>query len=219
MTTNAHAAGIRRDIDRLVPAGWVWQGACPANNEFWGCDIHEESIDWLSENLAPMRGGVCGHEPGVPLASGSVDLIWASSVFTHLTDHWSGWLLELHRLLGEGGILVAAFLGDAMAQPVFGEECDDDRIGMNVSAYDESFDAGGPNVLMSPWWIQAHWGRAFDILASSRRASPASPAAGRASSSRARSSRRRSSPRTTSSPSRSSSSPARPPCSSARSSG
>lgn len=164
MTTNAHAAGIRRDIDRLVPAGWVWQGACPANNEFWGCDIHEESIDWLSENLAPMRGGVCGHEPGVPLASGSVDLIWASSVFTHLTDHWSGWLLELHRLLGEGGILVAAFLGDAMAQPVFGEECDDDRIGMNVSAYDESFDAGGPNVLMSPWWIQAHWGRAFDIL-------------------------------------------------------
>ncbi len=111
-----------------------------------------------------MRGVVCGHAPGLPLANGSLDLIWASSVFTHLTDHWSGWLLELHRLLDEGGILIATFLGDAMAQPVFGEPWDDERIGMNVSAYEESFDVGGPNVLMSPWWICAHWGRAFDIL-------------------------------------------------------
>jgi SAM-dependent methyltransferase len=181
-TFEAIGAGIRRDVDRLLPADWVWEGKrvldfgsgagralrhfhdLVPHNEFWGCDIHEESIDWLNENLAPMRGVVCGHEPGVPLANGSVDLIWASSVFTHLTDHWSGWLLELHRLLGEGGILIATFLGDAMAQPVFGEEWDDDRIGMNVSAYNESFDVGGPNVLMSPWWIQARWGRAFDIL-------------------------------------------------------
>jgi SAM-dependent methyltransferase len=181
-TFEAIGAGIRRDIDRLLPADWVWEGKrvldfgsgagralrhfhdLVPQNEFWGCDIHEESIDWLNENLAPMRGVVCGHEPGVPLADGSVDLIWASSVFTHLTDHWSGWLLEHHRLLAEGGILIATFLGDAMAQPVFGEEWNDDRIGMNVSAYNESFDVGGPNVLMSPWWIQAHWGRAFDIL-------------------------------------------------------
>jgi SAM-dependent methyltransferase len=181
-TFEAIGAGIRRDIDRLVPAGWVWEGKrvldfgsgagralrhfhdLVPHNEFWGCDIHEESIDWLNEHLAPMRGVVCGAEPGLPLDNGSLDLIWASSVFTHLTDHWSGWLLECHRLLDEGGILVATFLGDAMAEPVFNEAWDDERIGMNVSAYDESFDVGGPNVLMSPWWIQAHWGRAFEIL-------------------------------------------------------
>ena len=175
-------AAIRREVDRLLPADWAWgakraldfgSGAGRAlrhfadladDNEFWGCDIHGESIDWLNEHLAPMRGVVCSHAPGLPLDDGAVDLVWATSVFTHLTDHWSGWLLELHRLLAPGGILIATFLGEAMSHPIAGEEWDADRVGMNVTAYDESFDVGGPNVLMSPWWIAARWGRAFDIL-------------------------------------------------------
>jgi hypothetical protein len=27
------------------------------------------------------------------------------------------------------------------------------------------WDLGGPITLHSPWWLRAHWGRAFDILA------------------------------------------------------
>lgn len=175
-------AAIRREVDRLLPADWVWEGKraldfgsgagralrhfhdLVPHNEFWGCDIHAESIDWLNENLAPMRGVVCSHAPGLPLDSGSFELIWATSVFTHLTDHWSGWLLELHRLLAPGGVLIATFLGEAMSDAIAGEPWDDRRVGMNVTAYDESFDVGGPNVLMSPWWIDARWSRAFDIL-------------------------------------------------------
>jgi SAM-dependent methyltransferase len=175
-------AAIRREVDRLLPSDWVWEGKrvldfgsgagralrhfhdLVPHNTFWGCDIHGESIDWLNEQLAPMRGVVCGDEPGLPLEDGSLDLVWATSVFTHLTDRWSGWLLELHRLLAPGGILIATFLGDAMSDAIANEPWDDARVGMNVTAYDESFDVGGPNVLMSPWWICARWGRAFDIL-------------------------------------------------------
>jgi SAM-dependent methyltransferase len=175
-------AAIRREVDRLLPSDWVWEGKraldfgagagrglrhfhdLVPHNEFWGCDIHDESIDWLNEHLAPMRGAVCGHAPGLALEDESVDLIWATSVFTHLTDHWSGWLVELHRMLAPGGILIATFLGEAMSEAIANEPWDEARVGMHVTAYDESFDVGGPNVLMSPWWIAARWGRAFDIL-------------------------------------------------------
>jgi SAM-dependent methyltransferase len=175
-------AGLRDEVQRLLPADWVWEGKraldfgsgagrvlrhfhdLVPHNEFWGCDIHRESIEWLEANLAPMRGVTCTHAPGLPLADGSFDLIWATSVFTHLTDHWSGWLLELHRLLAPGGVLIATFLGEAMSEAIASEPWDDARVGMNVTAYDESFDVGGPNVLMSPWWIDARWSRAFEIL-------------------------------------------------------
>jgi hypothetical protein len=38
------------------------------------------------------------------------------------------------------------------------------RAGMTVTALGESFDAGGPTVVASPWWTCARWRRAFDIL-------------------------------------------------------
>jgi hypothetical protein len=31
-------------------------------------------------------------------------------VFTHITEHWSAWLLELRRVLKPDGLLLASFL-------------------------------------------------------------------------------------------------------------
>jgi len=45
---------------------------------------------------------------------GERDLVWSVSVFTHLTDHWAGWLAELHRVLAPGGLAIVSFLGGAM---------------------------------------------------------------------------------------------------------
>jgi SAM-dependent methyltransferase len=175
-------AMIRCEIDRLLPADWAWEGKCALDfgsgagrvlrhfgdlvphNTFWGCDAHGEAIDVLNEHLAPMRGLRCERAPGLPLEDGSLDLVWVTSVFTHLTDHWAGWLRELHRLLAPGGYLIAACLGDDMRQAVADAPWDAARAGMTVSAHDESFDAGGPKVLASPWWTCARWRRAFDIL-------------------------------------------------------
>ena len=85
-------------------------------------------------------------------------------MFTHLTDTWSAWLLELHRILKPKGILIASFMGEGMSEILANEPWDDSRIGMNVLGPGMSWEAGGPMVLHSPWWIEAHWGRAFDIL-------------------------------------------------------
>ncbi len=137
-----------------------------AGAEFWGTDIDADSITWLQQNLSPplhaMRNGV---DPPLGLEYSSFDLAWALSVFTHLTENSLPWLLELHKLLKPGGLLIASYMGRLNGEVFTGEPWDEDRVGMNVLRPDQGWDDGGPMVLMSEWWIRAHWGRAFEILA------------------------------------------------------
>ncbi|HXA53921.1 MAG TPA: class I SAM-dependent methyltransferase [Solirubrobacteraceae bacterium] len=132
--------------------------------EFIGCDIDEPSINWLREHFSPpLNVFVCDEEPGLPLPDRSVDLVLAMSVFTHLTDHWAGWLLEIHRVLRPGGRFVCTYLGRGMSESIAGEAWNPDRIGMNVLRPWQSWDSGGPSVQHSEWWLRAHWGRAFEF--------------------------------------------------------
>ena len=133
--------------------------------EVWGCDIQEPQIEWLREHLSPpLRVFVNGTEPPLPGIPGDFfDLITAASVFTHITDAWARWIVEMHRVLKPGGLLVASFLGNGMSQPIAQEPWDEDRVGMNVLRQWQGWEAGGPSVLHSPWWLRAHWGRALEI--------------------------------------------------------
>ncbi|MBV9363211.1 MAG: class I SAM-dependent methyltransferase, partial [Solirubrobacterales bacterium] len=45
-------------------------------------------------------------------AEGYFDLIFAWSVYTHITDRWAEWLLEHHRVLADDGLLFASFIGE-----------------------------------------------------------------------------------------------------------
>ena len=164
-----------------LPPGWTWPGkrvldfGCGAGRtlrhfsseagaaELWGCDIDAASIEWLNANL-PVRGFVNRERPPLELEDDSFDLVYAMSVFSHITDEWSAWLLELHRVLAPDGVLIASFLGAGMSEAIAGAPWDEDRIGMNVLHAGQGWDRGGPSVLLSPWWIREHWGRAFDIL-------------------------------------------------------
>jgi SAM-dependent methyltransferase len=173
----------RSAIVSLLPDDWSWEGARVLDfgagagrtlrhfldeaevATFWACDIDRESVKWLEENLSPpIRAFVSGEKPPLPLNARSIDLIYAVSVFTHLTDAWSSWMLELHRLLTDSGLLLVTFIGPGAARHVADEPWDPDRIGMTVLRPGQSWDLGGPMVLHSPWWIEAHWGRAFDVL-------------------------------------------------------
>jgi SAM-dependent methyltransferase len=173
----------RASIVSLLPDEWEWRGkhvldfGCGAGRTlrhfvreaedatFWACDIDRESIEWVQENLSPpFRAFVNDQTPPLPLADGSLDLVYAVSVFTHLTDTWSRWLLELHRALNDSGLLITTFIGPAAARHVTDEPWEANRIGMNVLRPGQTWDLGGPMVLHSPWWIEAHWGRAFEIL-------------------------------------------------------
>lgn len=174
---SAHA-----EILDILPPGWDFEGkrvldfGCGAGRvlrqfaseaevaAMVGCDIDGPSVDWLNANLSPPFSAVRNEErPPLPWADRSFDLILAISVFTHITDQWSAWLCELHRLLDHGGLLAATFLGPGMSELIAREPWNEDLIGMNSLKPGLTWDRGGPCVLHSPWWIREHWGRAFEI--------------------------------------------------------
>jgi SAM-dependent methyltransferase len=180
----AVGAQLRSVVDEALPDGWDWAGKRildfgagsgrtlrhfadeAVHARFEACDIDAAAIEWLNANLdPPFQGFVNDPSPPLDRAAGSYDLVYAFSVFTHITDAWAAWLLELHRVLSPDGLLIASFLGEGMSQAIAGEPWIPERIGMNVLSAHQGWDAGGPSVLMSPWWIREHWGRAFEIVA------------------------------------------------------
>jgi SAM-dependent methyltransferase len=167
----------------LLPDDWSWTGkrvldfGCGPGRtlqefrgeareaEFWGVDIDAASIERVQRNLSPPFTGMrCAEDPPLGLEDGSFDLAWAISVFTHLTDNSLAWLLELHRLLKPGGLLIATYMGRWTSELMAGEPWDEDRVGMNVLRRNADRDEGTPMVLISDWWLRAHWGRAFEVL-------------------------------------------------------
>jgi SAM-dependent methyltransferase len=174
-------AAVRARIESCLPPEWTFGGkraldfGCGSARvlrhfldeaelaELWGCDIDGPSIDWVRANLSPpLRCFQNDVKPPLPIEDGYFDLIWATSVFTHI-DRWSAWLLELHRVLAPDGLLIASFLGEGMWEALVGEPYREDEVGMTVLRHWETSD-GGPDVLHSEWWLRAHWGRAFEIL-------------------------------------------------------
>ena len=157
----------RRVLDFGCGSGKVMRHflAEAARCELLGCDIDERSIDWINAELRPpLSAFVNGEAPPLDQPSESFDLIWSVSVFTHLTDHWAGWLAELHRVLKPGGLAIVSFLGGAMYEVWNDEKWQPDRIGMTVLNHGQDWELGGPTVFHSPWWLREHWGRAFDIV-------------------------------------------------------
>jgi SAM-dependent methyltransferase len=132
--------------------------------EFWGCDIDVPSIEWAQAHLSPpFHFFVCDETPPLDQPDSTFDLVYAMSVFTHITDHWSSWIAELHRVMRPGGVAIISILGPSMAQAILDRDWDD-RIGMAVADLHKGWEIGGPSVFLSEWWIREHWGRAFEIL-------------------------------------------------------
>jgi SAM-dependent methyltransferase len=103
-------------------------------------------------------------EPPLSFAPETFDLVYALSVLTHIDHNWAGWLLELHRVLVPGGLLVATIMSEGMCEAVSGEPWDEAQVGMNVYECGQPWALGGPMVLHSPWWIREHWGRLFEVV-------------------------------------------------------
>ena len=173
----------RQMLDDTLGPDWTWEGkrvldfGCGVGRvlrhflpeteraEFYGCDLDTPSVAWLQQNFSPPYTIFeSGEKAGLPQEDGFFDLIYAFSVYTHFTDNWAEWLLEHHRVLADGGILFATFLGEGMLEEMTGEKWDEDRIGMNYLLPGFPWDKGGPLAFNSPWWIRAHWGRAFEIV-------------------------------------------------------
>lgn len=80
-----------------------------ADLEIHGCDVDAEAIKWCGENLRPGRFSTIAPMPPTPWRDGSFDVVFACSVFTHLSrDVQVAWLEEIKRILAPGGLLLAS---------------------------------------------------------------------------------------------------------------
>jgi SAM-dependent methyltransferase len=81
----------------------------------YGCDYNPVLVAWCMANLPHVRALHNELEPPTPYLSGSFDLIYALSVFSHLDEQRQRvWLDEFQRLLRPGGLLVLSVLGEKL---------------------------------------------------------------------------------------------------------
>jgi SAM-dependent methyltransferase len=77
-----------------------------------GCDPNGSAIAWAAENLPGIEFFVNGDAPPLPLADGSLDLIYAISIWSHFAPELGlRWFEEMRRLIRPGGHLVCTTHG------------------------------------------------------------------------------------------------------------
>jgi SAM-dependent methyltransferase len=107
-------AGCERVLDFGCGCGrtLLWFREAAGGTRFHGTDLDEEAIAWARENLPFASFGANGAMPPLEYPDGHFDLVYALSVFTHLSEEQQTlWMDELHRVLRPGGIALLTFLG------------------------------------------------------------------------------------------------------------
>jgi SAM-dependent methyltransferase len=119
---------VTDDLLRALQSGWVrvpeegkvldfgcgpgrvitWLQQQRKDLQFYGTDIDAEAIDWAQRNLSAMATFDCNRTmPPLDYESGTFDLIYSISIFTHLPeDMQTAWLAELKRITKPGGYLI-----------------------------------------------------------------------------------------------------------------
>ncbi|MFM9958124.1 MAG: methyltransferase domain-containing protein [Phycisphaerales bacterium] len=139
---------------------------------FWGCDIDATSTQWAATHLSPplkiFRSGLM---PPLPFESGSMDLIYAISVFTHIAEHWDTWLMELRRVVRPGGYVFVS-INDERVWDLCGRQpnCYVARLSPRLdfaSPMRDDFIAQGSGPHAQSFWstqgVRRRWAFAFDV--------------------------------------------------------
>lgn len=80
---------------------------------FFGSDYNPRGVEWGRQHLGFVSLRTNLLTPPLEFETGSFDLCYAISVFTHLPENLQGaWLRELHRVIRPGGILIVTLSGE-----------------------------------------------------------------------------------------------------------
>jgi cyclopropane fatty-acyl-phospholipid synthase-like methyltransferase len=93
-----------------------WLAASVDDAALYGTDIDEEAIDWCAKSVLGASFAVNAGRPPLAYPDASFDLVYAVSVFTHLTESLQlDWLSELRRVTAPGGLVVVTVRGTSYA--------------------------------------------------------------------------------------------------------
>jgi SAM-dependent methyltransferase len=104
-----------------------------AGSSLHGCDYNPHLVSWCAEALPFAEFRENGLEPDLPYERGSIDLVYAISIFTHLDEPLQlPWMAELERVLRPGGLLVLTVMGpgrlDAQRRPEVADRIREGRL-------------------------------------------------------------------------------------------
>jgi SAM-dependent methyltransferase len=107
ITTHVPLQGNESILDFGCGCGRVTRYWADFDGSVAGSDVSRKAIDWCRENLDFASFLQNALSPGLDVEDDAFDLVYALSVFTHLTDKLQlGWRDELHRVLRPGGRLL-----------------------------------------------------------------------------------------------------------------
>jgi len=145
------------------------------NSSLVGFDIDEFAVGWSNANVG-QNFNVCATEPPLALESGSVDVAYAYSVFTHLADDvMRVWVDEMARVLKPGGIGLFTVLSEnAMIALLPGQPAETLETWRKTGVYDslhnsqlETIGVSGDyyrNVWFKKQFLASVFGRHFEIV-------------------------------------------------------
>jgi len=90
----------------------LWLARPSSPSLFYGTDIDADAISWCQKNLKFIKCDTNAEVPPLKYPSSSFDLVYAISVFSHITeDYQFRWLDELKRIMKPSGILLISLHG------------------------------------------------------------------------------------------------------------
>lgn len=139
------------------------------------CDFKMSSVEW-NTFYYPSEIEVFqnNYNPVLPIESNSVALISAMSVFTHIDETETSWLMELRRILRPGGLLLATIHDENTWQS--DQRLRENAIKLNPTwTHDEmpegrrvstwrTDDPYRCNVFQSQSYIRHQWARYFEVV-------------------------------------------------------
>jgi len=142
-----------------------------------GIDIDRQAIEWCRQAFPRGEFIAVSPEPPTPIATGTVDLIYAISVLTHLRENDQvKWLEELHRISKPNAVILLTTFGDigwwhgrlpwnSYATWKI------DKAGFFDAGHNRDIDGAGladrgyyRNSFISHNYISCNWSRYFDIV-------------------------------------------------------
>jgi SAM-dependent methyltransferase len=131
-----------------------------------GCDINPKMIDWCAANL-PFTTFVTELAPPLPIADAMLGLMYAFSVFTHLSEELQhAWIGESRRVLRPGGYLLLSTLGGHYAS--LDRLSDDERrrfeSGDLVVLYERSAGTSLCSAYHPPQYVHSKLAHGFEVV-------------------------------------------------------
>jgi SAM-dependent methyltransferase len=132
-----------------------------------GCDIDSRMIDWCVRNLPFADVAVTGMSPPLPYGDEEFELVYAFSVFTHLTEPLQHqWIAECRRVVRPGGYLLISTLGEhyATLDRLTMSELESFGSGNVVVLYQRSAGTSLCSAYHPPQYVRERLGTGFDYV-------------------------------------------------------